>query len=73
MVQVIISRQKKQKTWQLINEILKRWSDNSEWTSFNVQGESITDNQEIADVFNDCFCSVASDLSQESMKNWNSL
>lgn len=52
-------------TWQLTNEILRR-KDSSKCTSFNVQGESITGNQEIANGFNDYFCSVANDLAQDT-------
>lgn len=52
-------------TWGIINEILKR-KDRSKCTAFKVQGESITDDQEIANAFNDYFCSIAENLTQEN-------
>ena len=51
------------KTWQIINDILKR-KNRSNCKSFIVQGKSITDNQEIANGFNDYFCNIANKLAQ---------
>lgn len=52
------------KTWQIVNDILGRKTKSKECESFTVQGEPISDKQEIANEFNNYFCSVADNLTQ---------